>query len=208
MYRTRDPPPPGRSSTSRSPRCRSVLASTRRMNSAAGGSALGPRLKAAGVGQAVSVRAFTVVNIHSRCAPAKFLYLSLVALIRASLPQRLRHPGLRPPSLRSIGTDPCPGAAPGEYAELVTGTYLKAFAMMEAVDPGTLSAFAGLVGSRGAHQLASFHLYRPAPRPRGDCDRRSQLSPPGCRTNPGASGVRQRRACCAGGARTGQRDHP
>jgi adenylate cyclase len=32
--------------------------------------------------------------------------------------------------------------------------------MMEAGDPGSISAFAGLVGSRGADQLASFHLKR------------------------------------------------
>src|SRR5215210_5776157 len=49
---------------------------------------------------------------------------------------------------------------PVEYAEPGTGTYLKAFAMMEAGDPGSISAFAGLVGSRGADQLASFHLKR------------------------------------------------
>ena len=49
---------------------------------------------------------------------------------------------------------------PVEYAEPGTGTYLKAFAMMEAGDPGSISAFAGLVGTRGADQLASFHLKR------------------------------------------------
>ena len=32
--------------------------------------------------------------------------------------------------------------------------------MMEAGDPGSISAFAGLVGTRGADQLASFHLKR------------------------------------------------
>ena len=46
------------------------------------------------------------------------------------------------------------------YAELGTDTYLKAFAAMEAGDPGSISAFAGLVGIRGADQLASFHLKR------------------------------------------------
>ena len=32
--------------------------------------------------------------------------------------------------------------------------------MMEAADAGAISAFAGLVGSCGADQLASFHLKR------------------------------------------------
>ena len=49
---------------------------------------------------------------------------------------------------------------PAEYAEPATGTYLKAFAMMEAGDSGAISAFAGLVGSRGSDHLASFHLKR------------------------------------------------
>jgi adenylate cyclase len=46
------------------------------------------------------------------------------------------------------------------YADPGTGTYLKAFSMLEAGDSGSISAFAGLVGSRGADQLASFHLKR------------------------------------------------
>src|SRR5829696_5992364 len=49
---------------------------------------------------------------------------------------------------------------PAEHAEPRTGTYLEAFAMMEAGDPGSISAFAGLVGSCGADKLASFHLKR------------------------------------------------
>jgi adenylate cyclase len=49
---------------------------------------------------------------------------------------------------------------PAEYAEPATGTYLKAFAMMEAEDSGAISAFAGLLGSRGGDHLASFHLKR------------------------------------------------
>ena len=38
--------------------------------------------------------------------------------------------------------------------------YLEAFAKLEAGDPGAIAAFAGLVGSRGDDQLASFHLKR------------------------------------------------
>jgi adenylate cyclase len=49
---------------------------------------------------------------------------------------------------------------PAESAEPATATYLHAFTMMEAGDPGAISAFASLVGSRGADQLASFHLKR------------------------------------------------
>ena len=49
---------------------------------------------------------------------------------------------------------------PMAYADSGTDTYLKAFAAMEAGDPGSISAFAGLVGSRGADHLASFHLKR------------------------------------------------
>jgi adenylate cyclase len=47
-----------------------------------------------------------------------------------------------------------------EYAAPATGTYLKAFAMMEAGDPGAISAFAALVGSCRGDELASFHLKR------------------------------------------------
>jgi adenylate cyclase len=49
---------------------------------------------------------------------------------------------------------------PEEFAALGTGTYLRAFAMMESGDPGSISAFAGLVGSRERDELASFHLKR------------------------------------------------
>jgi adenylate cyclase len=49
---------------------------------------------------------------------------------------------------------------PMAYADSGTDTYLKAFAAMEAGDPGSISAFAGLVGSRGTDHLASFHLKR------------------------------------------------
>ena len=48
--------------------------------------------------------------------------------------------------------------------------------MMEAVDPDTLSAFAGLVGSRAAHSLRAFtSIDRPSPV--GDCDR-EVIAPP------------------------------
>jgi adenylate cyclase len=46
------------------------------------------------------------------------------------------------------------------YADPMTDSYLSAFAMMEAGDSGSISAFAGLVGSRGNDQLANFHLKR------------------------------------------------
>jgi adenylate cyclase len=46
------------------------------------------------------------------------------------------------------------------YSDPTTGSYLTAFTMMEAGDPGSISAFAGLVGSRGNDQLANFHLKR------------------------------------------------
>ena len=49
---------------------------------------------------------------------------------------------------------------PAEFADPRTATYLKAFAMMELGEPGAISAFAGLVGSCGTDQLASFHLKR------------------------------------------------
>jgi adenylate cyclase len=49
---------------------------------------------------------------------------------------------------------------PAEYAGSDIDTYHKAFSMMEAGDPGSISAFAGLVGNRGTDQLASFHLKR------------------------------------------------
>jgi len=49
---------------------------------------------------------------------------------------------------------------PMAYADSGTDTYLNAFAAMEAGDPGSISAFAGLVGSRGTDHLASFHLKR------------------------------------------------
>src|ERR687897_871810 len=41
------------------------------------------------------------------------------------------------------------------YADPMTDSYLSAFAMMEAGDSGSISAFAGLVGSRGNDQLAN-----------------------------------------------------
>ena len=47
-----------------------------------------------------------------------------------------------------------------EFARLGTVTYLRSFAMMEAGDPGSISAFAGLVGSGDRDELASFHLKR------------------------------------------------
>jgi adenylate cyclase len=46
------------------------------------------------------------------------------------------------------------------YADPMTDSYLSAFAMMEAGDSGSISAFAGLVGNRGNDQLANFHLKR------------------------------------------------
>ena len=49
---------------------------------------------------------------------------------------------------------------PAGFADPGTGAYLKAFAMMEAGESGSISAFASLVGGCDADQLASFHLKR------------------------------------------------
>jgi adenylate cyclase len=47
-----------------------------------------------------------------------------------------------------------------DYEDSATGSYLKAFAMLENDDLGAISAFAAQVGNRGTDQLASFHLKR------------------------------------------------
>ena len=47
-----------------------------------------------------------------------------------------------------------------EYADSETEGYAKAFALLEADDPGALAAFASHVGRRPEDQLASFHLKR------------------------------------------------
>ena len=49
---------------------------------------------------------------------------------------------------------------PTEFADPRTATYLKAFAMMEAGEPGAILTFEGLLDSCGADPLASFHLKR------------------------------------------------
>jgi adenylate cyclase len=60
---------------------------------------------------------------------------------------------------RPLGTNPRPGADDG-HCLFHPGSYLSAYAMMEAGDSGSISAFAGLVGNRGNDQLANFHLKR------------------------------------------------
>ena len=103
------------------------------------------------------MRAFTVLNIHFQCAPAKFPYLSLVALIRVAYLGGRGTPACgHPVCARSEPIRALEPLTPGEYAEPGTGTYLNAFAIMEAVDPGTLSASAGLVGDRGPASLRAF----------------------------------------------------
>jgi adenylate cyclase len=47
-----------------------------------------------------------------------------------------------------------------QYDDPATGSYLRAFAKLEAGDPGALAAFATHVGNRSDDQLASFHLRR------------------------------------------------
>jgi len=47
-----------------------------------------------------------------------------------------------------------------QSADCETEEYAKAFALLEAGDPGALAAFAAHVGRRPDDQLASFHLKR------------------------------------------------
>jgi adenylate cyclase len=47
-----------------------------------------------------------------------------------------------------------------QYAGPATGSYLEAFARLEANDVGALAAFAAHVGRHTDDQLASFHLKR------------------------------------------------
>lgn len=47
-----------------------------------------------------------------------------------------------------------------KYNDAATKSYLKAFAQLEAVDPGALTAFAAHVGKHREDQLAAFHLRR------------------------------------------------
>jgi adenylate cyclase len=49
---------------------------------------------------------------------------------------------------------------PGQYADPATKSYLDAFALLEAGDPGAVAAFAAHVGKQPKDRLASFHLKR------------------------------------------------
>ena len=50
--------------------------------------------------------------------------------------------------------------SPEQYEDPATGSYLAAFAKLEANDPAALAAFAAHVGQRADDQLAGFHLKR------------------------------------------------
>jgi adenylate cyclase len=47
-----------------------------------------------------------------------------------------------------------------QYGDAATKSYLEAFAQLEAVDPGAVTAFAAHVGRHREDQLAAFHLRR------------------------------------------------
>jgi len=47
-----------------------------------------------------------------------------------------------------------------QFGDAATKSYLEAFAQLEAVDPGALTAFAAHVGKHREDQLAAFHLRR------------------------------------------------
>jgi adenylate cyclase len=47
-----------------------------------------------------------------------------------------------------------------QYSDAATKSYLHAFSLLEAADPGAIAAFAAHVGKHRDDQLAAFHLRR------------------------------------------------